>query len=158
MDKETQQLIQEITIQFMRNAMVHGIESPTDRMKSQKNVEARIDCHLSRLSNGMMELVFEDDGGGINYDAIREKAIASGQWSESDIDTWDNKKILSLIFTPGFSTLDQANDIAGRGVGMDVIKEKINYAKGKLQILTRKGRGTKFTVTLPESINQLNIA
>ena len=158
LDDNTQSLINDITIQFMRNAVAHGIELPDERRKSQKPRMSRIDCHLSQTPDGKLELIFEDDGSGIDYDAIRQTAMGTGKWSESEIEGWDNKKLISLIFSPGFSTVDTANYIAGRGIGMDIVKQKINHAGGKLQIRTRKNAGTKFTVTLPLSIDKLQAA
>lgn len=155
LDAPTQTLLNEITVQFLRNAIAHGVETPEERKLAQKSIEARIDCHLSQLNNGTIELVFEDDGNGINYDEIRRKAIASGEWSTQEIESWDYKRLLALIFTPGFSTSEHTGLIAGRGFGMDIIKEKINMAKGKLQIRSRTGQGTQFTVILPNQLKQL---
>ena len=151
LDTELENLINDITIQFLRNSVAHGIETSEERNASQKPAIARIDCHLSHNIDGSVELIFEDDGDGINYNAIRQKAMDSGIWSPQEIEQWNNKKLLSLIFTPGFSTINESNTIAGRGVGMDIIKEKIQAAKGKLQIKSRKGIGTRFVVTLPDS-------
>jgi len=155
---EQQMLLNDITVQLLRNAMAHGVETCDARLQAQKADTARIDCHLTHTAKGELELVFSDDGGGINYEQIRAKARSMNKWPESQIESWDNTKLLSLIFTPGFSTAEETTELAGRGIGMDVIKDRINQAKGKLQIKTRRGLGTKFVVRLPKLVQSAQLA
>jgi HPt (histidine-containing phosphotransfer) domain-containing protein len=149
LDNDMIDFINDICIQFMRNAMTHGIEDEDERIAAEKPIIARIDCHLYRRSDNYLEFIFEDDGRGIDYHAIREKAIATKEWSRALVESWDNKKLLSLIFTPGFSTSEAVDYDAGQGLGMDIIKDRVNRNQGKLQISSKKGFGTRFSVTLP---------
>jgi HPt (histidine-containing phosphotransfer) domain-containing protein len=144
--KET---VNSLCIQFIRNAMVHGIETPEEREASQKSPKGRIDIRLSSTPSGMLEMVFRDDGAGFNFDKLREKALSLGKATTEEIETWDNKRLLSLIFSPGFSTADEVNDDAGRGVGMDVVMQKIKQVKGKITISHKESQYTRFTVSFP---------
>lgn len=144
--KET---INSLCIQFIRNSIVHGIELPEERLATQKNPKGRIDIRVSVMHDGSLEMIFKDDGAGFNFDKLRSKALSLGKWSESDIEHWDNKRLLSLIFTPGFSTSDGVNDDAGRGVGMDVVMQKVKEAKGKISIAYKESQYSRFTISFP---------
>ncbi|MFT5421944.1 MAG: two-component system chemotaxis sensor kinase CheA [Candidatus Endobugula sp.] len=141
--------INSICIQFLRNAVVHGIETPDERKLLQKNSEGRIDIRASLTPKGSLELMIKDDGAGFNYEKIRRTALRSGKWSEVELDRWDNKKLLSLIFTPGFSTADHTDAFAGRGVGMDVVLKKIKQYRGKINLHSRRNQFSRFVVTFP---------
>lgn len=142
-----QQQLREICIQLLRNAIVHGIEKPYDREMSEKAIQGRVDLRLAKISDTEMELTVTDDGCGINCDLIREKALASGRWSETEMDSWDSKKITSLLFHEGMSTADSSNVDARRG--MSIIINHVNAHRGKITVSTRSGRYTQFVITLP---------
>ncbi len=146
---ELRETINSICIQLIRNSIVHGIESPEEREAAQKSLQGRIDIRLSSTSEGMIEMVFKDDGAGFDFNKLRQRALASGQWTEQEIELWDNKRLLSLIFTPGFSTADTVNDDAGRGVGMDVVMQKVKQVKGKINISHRESQYSRFTISFP---------
>jgi signal transduction histidine kinase len=141
--------INSIFIQFLRNAVVHGIETPSERQLLQKSADGRIDIRASVTPNGSLELTIKDDGSGFNYEKIRQTALKSGKWSETELDGWDNKKLLSLIFTPGFSTADHTDTFAGRGIGMDVVLKKIKQYRGKINLHSRPNQFSRFVVTFP---------
>jgi two-component system, chemotaxis family, sensor kinase CheA len=143
------EIVNSLSIQFIRNSIVHGIELPADRQAAQKNPRGRIDLRLSSTPDGVLEMVFRDDGAGFDFNKLREQALMMNKWSEEDIQHWDNKRLLSLIFTPGFSTATEINDDAGRGMGMDVIMEKIKQAKGKMTISHKENQYTRFVVSFP---------
>lgn len=105
-----------------------------------------------------MELTVMDDGQGLDYAAIREKAIASGKWTLGEIESWDNKKLLSLIFNEGFSTAKAITKDAGRGVGMEAVMSQVLALRGKLNISSRRGRHCRFVITLPLLSAQNDIA
>lgn len=146
---ELKETINSICIQLIRNSIVHGIESPAEREAAQKQSQGRIDIRLSSTSNGIIEMVFKDDGAGFNFDKLRQRALHTGRWSEQDVELWDNKRLLSLIFTPGFSTADEVNDDAGRGVGMDVVMQKVKEVKGKINISHKENQYSRFTISFP---------
>lgn len=158
LDSTAQQRLKEICIQMLRNAVVHGIESPRDRQLSEKTVEGRIDLRLAKLSDREMELTIMDDGQGLDYVAIREKAIASRRWPQDEIETWDNKRLLSLIFQPGFSTTHEVTRDAGRGVGLEAVMGHILAQRGRISVSSRRGHYCRFVITLPLASAQETIA
>lgn len=149
LETNLQQKLKEICIQLLRNAVVHGIESPRDRELSEKPVEGRIDLRLAKLSEREMELTIMDDGQGLDYAAIREKAVALGRWSSDEIESWDNKRLLALIFNEGFSTAKEISKDAGRGVGLDAVMSHILAQRGKISVASRRGHYCRFVITLP---------
>lgn len=153
-----QQRVKEICIQLLRNAVVHGIESPTDRELSEKPLQGRIDVRLAQISDTEMELTVMDDGQGLDYDGIREQAIQSQRWSPELIESWGNKQLLGLIFNDGFSTAKDISKDAGRGVGMDLVMGHVLEHRGKITVSSRRGRHCRFVITLPIIRNKIEIA
>ena len=149
LDSTYQQKIKDICIQLLRNAVVHGIEPPRDRELSEKPLIGRIDLRLAKISESEMELTVMDDGKGLDYDAIRTKAIATGKWPEEEIESWTNKHLLGLIFQEGFSTANEISIDAGRGVGMESVMSHVLAQRGKISVSSRKGRHCRFVITLP---------
>lgn len=143
------QQLREICIQLLRNAVVHGIETPYDREMSEKPIQGRIDLRLAKISDTEMELTVTDDGCGLKYDDIRAKAIESGRWDETEIESWDNKKLLSLLFNEGLSTANSLTLDAGRGVGMSAVMNHVVAHRGRITVATRRGRYTRFVITMP---------
>ena len=141
-------LIHDISIQLLRNAICHGIESQQARHDSEKPATARIDCRLIQLGNHL-ELTFEDDGAGIDYEKIKQKAVEQSLYTAEQIEHLNKRQLAGLMFSPGFSTAKEVSVDAGRGMGMDIIKQRINQAGGKLTIASRKNQFTRFTITLP---------
>jgi HPt (histidine-containing phosphotransfer) domain-containing protein len=146
---EVQQQLKEICIQLLRNAVMHGIESPYERELSEKPAQGRIDLRLAKVSPTEMELTVMDDGQGLDYAAIRAQALASGKWSEAEIEAWDNKQLLRLIFNEGFSTAKAMTKDAGRGVGMDAVMSQVLAHRGKINVSSRRGSYCRFVITLP---------
>ena len=110
--------------------MFHGIEAPQERTAKGKNSVGEITLGCS-LVNGVLVMQFFDDGGGLNLNKIREKAIAQGADPSTLTDT---ESVAELIFTSGLSTSDKLTDIAGRGVGMDAVRSYLTEAGGQLTI------------------------
>jgi two-component system, chemotaxis family, sensor kinase CheA len=131
LDPDYAQQVKEICIQLLRNAVTHGIETPTDRELSEKPIEGRVDLRIAKLSDDEMEISVTDDGAGLDYSAIRAQAIASGRWDEDEIDSWGNKHLLALIFHEGFSTAKEVSRDAGRGVGMEAVMNHVLQHRGK---------------------------
>ena len=146
---EYSQKVKEICIQLLRNAVTHGIEAPSDRELSEKPMVGRIDLRIAKVTDAEMEIMVMDDGAGLDYSAIREKAILSGRWHEDEIDGWSNKNLLALIFHEGFSTAKEVTKDAGRGVGMDAVMNHILEHRGKISVSSRRGRHCRFVITLP---------
>ena len=160
LNADYQQQLKEICIQLLRNAVAHGIETPRDRELSEKPMIGRIDLRLAKISDTEMELTVMDDGQGLDYDAIRTKALNSGKWPEDEIESWTNKHLLGLIFHEGFSTAAEINKDAGRGVGMEAVMNHVLAQRGKISVSSRSGRHCRFVITLPiiHAINSEGIA
>jgi len=131
---------------MLRNAIVHGIETPEARLAAGKLETGQITVHLRQEGNEVL-LSFADDGRGLDIARIREKALAVGLL-RADIPTAD-ADVAHLIFTAGFSTATQVSEVAGRGVGLDVVRNEITELGGRVEIDFTPGRGTTFLVYLP---------
>jgi chemosensory pili system protein ChpA (sensor histidine kinase/response regulator) len=131
---------------LLRNALSHGIEMPDKREAAGKSPTGEITIDARQQANEIV-LTFTDDGAGINVARVREKAIEQGLMSPDDHP--DEKHTIEYIFMPGFSTAAEVTQIAGRGVGMDVVKSAIVTLGGRIEIDTTAGQGTKFIITLP---------
>ncbi len=152
------QLINELCIQFLRNAITHSIEPAVVRSQAGKSAVGRIDVRLVRLPAGDIELSVRDDGTGIDYEKIRRKAMDLYPSKQSEIAQWNHRSLLNCIFEPGFSTAESTTTDAGRGVGMDVIKSKIKQHQGKIKVSSRFGQDCLFTVILPNLSSTSTVA
>ncbi len=131
---------------MLRNAVVHGIEPPLERVQRGKPEQGRIEVSLKR-EGAEVVIVVQDDGSGMNLRAIREKAMSLGLIEPKQ--TMSDQEAMQLILEPGFSTASSVTQAAGRGVGMDVVATEIKRLGGALQMDTTHGQGTKFTIRLP---------
>lgn len=131
---------------MLRNAVAHGIEAPDERKLSGKEKEGTINFSISNEGANIF-IRIKDDGAGINLDAIREKALSKGLLAEGADASKD--QLLEIMMQSGFSTADTVSQIAGRGVGMDVVSTEIKQLGGIFSIDTEKDKGTTFTVSLP---------
>jgi chemosensory pili system protein ChpA (sensor histidine kinase/response regulator) len=131
---------------LLRNALAHGIESPEDRRAAGKAEFGEIVLSARQSGNEMM-LTVKDDGGGLNYARIREKAEAQGLLLPGVEPT--ETLLAQMIFAAGFSTAETVSQVAGRGVGMDVVKSEISALGGRIDISSTPGAGTSFHIYLP---------
>lgn len=131
---------------LLRNSMVHGLENDQLRVQLGKNPIGEISLSVRKEDN---ELLFEfsDDGAGLNYAKLREMAIAKDLLHEAEAINHD--QLAQLIFTSGFSTASEITEIAGRGVGMDVVRSEITTLGGTIEVRSRSGFGTKFIIRMP---------
>lgn len=142
-------VIKDITIQLIRNAVVHGIETPEVRESRGKPAVGKINLSLIELSESY-KLMIEDDGNGLDFDAIRARAVQMG-YDANDLAQWSEQRLTSLLFKSGFSTREQADDDAGRGVGMDIIQTHIDQMNGQINVDTQAGKYTRMTVKIPKN-------
>ena len=133
---------------MIRNAIDHGIEPPVEREKVGKPVAGTIALNAFQKGNHVM-IEIEDDGSGINEEALLDKAIQLGKVEPEEAGDLSREELLSLIFLPGLSTREEASDLSGRGVGMDVVKTNISKLGGVIDVQSERGIGTKMTITLP---------
>jgi len=130
---------------LLRNAIAHGLEDRAQRPASKPEF-GEIQLEARQQGNEIV-LLFSDDGAGINIEAIRAKAIATGMLSAADDVT--PTQLMETIFTPGFSTATEVTQVAGRGIGMDVVRSEITGLGGRIEVASELGKGTTFTIYLP---------
>ncbi|WP_303901651.1 hybrid sensor histidine kinase/response regulator [Thiohalomonas denitrificans] len=135
---------------MLRNAVAHGIESPEERLAAGKSETGSITIALSREGAEVVVRV-SDDGRGIDADAVRDKAIERGLM-EADANLGE-QEVMQFIFESGFSTAAALSQVAGRGIGMDVVSSEVRQLSGSMDIDSVKGQGTRFTVRLPFSLS-----
>ncbi|WP_394755503.1 Hpt domain-containing protein [Rhodoferax sp.] len=131
---------------LLRNSVAHGIEDSARRVAAGKPAAGTISIHLHQQSNDVT-VEFSDDGAGLDMDRIREKARINGQLSAQG--TLSDAEAADLIFTLGFSTVEKVTELAGRGIGMDVVRSEVNALGGRIETSTERGQGTKFKLVLP---------
>lgn len=146
LDKTVVEVIGDPLMHLIRNSVDHGIESPEVRRASGKPELGTIAMDAYHEGNHIA-IVISDDGAGLDLDKIRSIAVSKGLVGERE--ELSDSDISNLIFLPGFSTAEKVTDISGRGVGMDVVKKALNSLGGMVDITTRKGKGTTFTIRLP---------
>lgn len=134
--------------QFIRNAIVHGIESPEERQRLGKPASGQLSIHLTLREDGGLELGFRDDGRGISLDEVRQAAIARGLLSPEAAAALDARRLLALIFKPGMSTRATADGDAGRGAGLDAVRELVAQHHGSIRLGTTPNEYCHFRVTL----------
>lgn len=135
-------------VHLIRNSLDHGVETSTERVKKGKNATATLKL-IARQEGNSVVIVVEDDGAGISTDKVKEKALQKSLCTEAEIEQMDPESILNLIFQAGFSTTEEISDLSGRGVGLDVVKTKINSLSGNVAVESQKEEGTRFTIKLP---------
>lgn len=133
---------------LLRNSADHGLEDTENRIKRGKPETGHIFLNAYQEGNNVIIQV-GDDGNGINTDAVRDKAIERGVITAEQAETMSQKEIVNLLFLPSFSMAKKITDISGRGVGLDVVKSNIEQLGGDVEVKTKLGEGTTFTVRLP---------
>lgn len=141
--------VKDIIVQSLRNAVAHGLETPESRESAGKPRAGHLKVELTHNDSGL-QLTIRDDGRGIDLDKIKATALASGLATESQLSAWHPSKLLSLIFRQGFTTAPEGGLHAGRGVGMDVIKSRLDALNGKSRVRFQAGRYTEFLFVFGE--------
>ena len=135
---------------ILRNAIAHGIESQEKRLESGKDETGQLTLTIARDGSEIL-ITLSDDGQGINVEKIRQKALDQGLVKPDEMPS--DEDLIQLIFTSGFSTADSVSQIAGRGVGMEVVSSDIRALKGRLSIQSVSGQGTTFIIRLPLTLS-----
>ncbi|WP_305043659.1 chemotaxis protein CheA [Geoalkalibacter sp.] len=147
MDKTVIETITDPLVHILRNSCDHGVEPPAERLKAgkpEKGVVKLSACH----EEGEVWITIEDDGRGLDRDKLLAKAISKGM-IEGDGSDMSDRAVYNLIFAPGFSTAEKITDISGRGVGMDVVRQNLDKIKGRVEVHSRKGEGTRINLRIP---------
>ncbi|NLF52590.1 MAG: chemotaxis protein CheA [Leptolinea sp.] len=148
LDRSVIEEINDPLIHLIRNSVDHGIETAEERLKAGKPERAQIKL-TARHEQGRIILTVEDDGKGIDPQKIRAVAVGKGVISEADANALHDDEAINLIFSSGFSTARVVNDVSGRGVGLDIVRNNIQRLNGTVMVETEMGEGTRFMVTLP---------
>lgn len=139
-------------VHLLRNAVDHGVESLEERIAAGKPETGTVQLRAFHSGNHVF-IEIEDDGHGIDRDKVLAKALKNGVVSESEASTLTDEQVFMLLFAPGFSTAEVISDISGRGVGLDVVKTKIESLSGVVSVDSKLGKGTKFSVQLPLTLS-----
>ncbi|QQE79270.1 chemotaxis protein CheA [Alicyclobacillus sp. SO9] len=149
LDRTVVEEIGDPIMHMLRNALDHGLESSQDRISAGKPVQGHIFLRAYSSGNSVF-IEVEDDGGGINRDAVLSRAIERG--IVEDGRAMSDEQVYQLLFASGFSTAETVTDLSGRGVGLDVVKSKIESLGGRIEIQSELGKGSKFIIQLPMTL------
>lgn len=144
--QKTRNELKDITIQLLRNAVAHGIEPTSERESQAKPTAGNIYVALKSGDDGEYELMLRDDGRGLSPKEIRLELVRSGRYTEAQLRELDDRQIVLKIFEPGFSTAQNVSRDAGHGVGMDVIKHRVEQLGARLRISSRTNAFTQFSI------------
>jgi two-component system chemotaxis sensor kinase CheA len=148
LDKTIIEDIADPLIHLIRNAVDHGIEPLEERIRIGKPPKGKLRISAFYQENHVV-LIVQDDGRGIDVQKVKGCAIKKGVITEKEADTLTEQEIINLIFHTGFSTSQEVNEVSGRGVGMDIVRNHIEKLNGIIEVETNHGEGTKFTIKLP---------
>lgn len=148
LDKNLVEALADPLVHLVRNAVDHGIEKPDIREKAGKPRAGRVVLAAQQEGDHIV-LSITDDGGGMDPDLLRRKAVEKGLMDTETAERLSNSECFNLIFHPGFSTKDQISDVSGRGVGMDVVKTKITQLNGQIDVQSEKNVGSRIAIKVP---------
>jgi two-component system chemotaxis sensor kinase CheA len=148
LDRQVLELIKDPLTHMVRNSGDHGLEGPADRRAAGKPETGRILLNAYH-QGGHIIIEIGDDGRGLPVEKIRAKVLAQGLATEAELAQMNEHDVLRFIFRPGFSTAQQITSVSGRGVGMDVVKTNIERIGGTIELRSKEGRGTTFTIKIP---------
>lgn len=148
LDTAVAQVLGESLVHLVRNAIDHGIESPTERAASGKSKTGKMEVSLHEQGDEILAVI-RDDGAGIDPAKIRKKLVSDGKFSEAEVTSFSESRLFPMIFEPGFSTAAKVTGISGRGVGLDMVKSSVEKLRGRIEIDSKLKAGTTFTLRLP---------
>ena len=148
LDKNLVEALSDPLIHLVRNSVDHGIEMPDVREAAGKPRQGTVVLSAEQEGEHII-LTIQDDGAGIDAAVLRNKVVEKGLMDEDAVSRLSDKEVYNLIFLPGFSTKHEISDVSGRGVGMDVVKTRINQLNGMVEIDSKKGKGTTMIIKLP---------
>ncbi len=148
LDRQVLELIKDPLTHMVRNSADHGIELPSERVKTGKADVGTITLKAYH-EGGHIIIEIQDDGRGLNIDKIKQKALSSRLATEAELASMSEQQIQQFIFKAGFSTAAQVTSVSGRGVGMDVVRTNIEKIGGTVELKSVEGRGSSFTIKIP---------
>jgi two-component system chemotaxis sensor kinase CheA len=147
--KGPRRVMKEVLMQLIRNAVFHGIETPERRSALGKDPSGTVELFIKLEANNRIHLCLKDDGQGLDFDKIREKALSQHTIKESEAQ--NKSRLIWAIFAPGFSTAESEGVHAGRGIGLNLVYDYIQGVKGEIRVQTDKDKGTAFHIFIPAS-------
>jgi two-component system chemotaxis sensor kinase CheA len=150
-DRQVLEGLREVLLHLIRNAVDHGIEPPDVRKARNKPETGRVTLKAV-VSGEYLSLTIEDDGGGLNIEAITQRALADGIVSEADLIRMGETDLMDLVFLPGFSTRQTVDKLSGRGVGLDVVRSNVERMHGHVSVQSVLGVGSLFSIRVPLSL------
>jgi two-component system chemotaxis sensor kinase CheA len=156
LDRSVMDGLNDPLLHLIRNAIDHGIEIPEKRVAAGKPPKGTLLLSAKRDRDNVI-ITIEDDGGGINADKVKEKAVRAGLITSEAAEALSREEAYELLFCPGFSTAEVITDVSGRGVGLDVVKNSIESLKGTVRVDSIEGTGTKFELLLPPTMAIVNV-
>ncbi len=151
-DRMVLQGLKDPVMHLLRNALAHGVEMPAQRTVAGKPASATVLLGFA-VTDGRLVLTVEDDGRGLNFDAIRGKAMELGLFTAEEAAELSRQTLVDLIFDPGFSTNRAVDDLSGRGMGLSVVRESVTMMNGTVEVLPREPAGTRFRISVPLSVS-----
>jgi two-component system chemotaxis sensor kinase CheA len=148
--------VRDALVHLLRNAVDHGLEAPDLRQQLGKSPTGRVRIRV-RADGDMLHIEVEDDGRGIDPERLKTVAVNKRLITPAQAAALSEREAIDLIFRPGFSTREQVSEISGRGVGMDVVKRKVETLGGSVGVTSRLGRGTTITLRLPQSLALMKV-
>jgi two-component system, chemotaxis family, sensor kinase CheA len=148
LDRQVLELIKDPLTHMVRNSADHGLEGPEERKAAGKPEVGKVVLNAYH-EGGHIIIEISDDGRGLNLDRIKQKAIANGLASESELDGMAPQQIYQFIFKAGFSTAEKVTSVSGRGVGMDVVRTNIEKIGGTVELKSQPGKGSSFIIKIP---------
>jgi chemosensory pili system protein ChpA (sensor histidine kinase/response regulator) len=148
LDNNIVQHISDPLIHLVRNAVAHGIEDAAARRRAGKPEKGRVAVRAYHRGNHIF-IEVEDDGRGINYESVRQSIVDSGAMTSLAASELSERELREILFRPGFSTASSTSELAGRGVGLDVVRSNVHALNGEIEVRSETGRGACFTVKLP---------
>ncbi len=152
MDREMVEMVRDPVTHIIRNAIDHGIETPTDRLAAGKR-EIGLLTMTARQSGNRIAIAISDDGKGLDCARLGQKAVAAGLLTDSQVSEMSREDLYQLIFEPGLSTSDQVSGVSGRGVGMDVVRANLDKIGGTITVRSTSGEGTIFILSIPLTLS-----
>lgn len=149
--------IQDPLIHIIRNSADHGIEPPEERRRLGKPEEGKIRLHADQ-KNGRVTILIEDDGAGVDFEKVRRNALSAGLIRKADLGKLSEADLLQFLFAPGFSTVEAVSSLSGRGVGMDVVKTRIERIGGTVDLSSSRGVGLTVKIDVPRILGDISRA
>ncbi|MBI5165931.1 MAG: response regulator [Magnetospirillum sp.] len=151
-DRMVLQGLKDPVMHLLRNALAHGVELPEDRLANGKPAAALVALHFV-ATDGRLVVEVEDDGRGLDFAAVRAKAVTNGLFTDEEAGKLERQALLDLIFDPGFSTARAVDDLSGRGMGLSVVREAAAMMNGTVEVIERQPCGTRFRLSVPVTVS-----